>query len=1072
MMKIFIDEKPDKGGVPRTHQGGWEEELKKLRVSYTGEVIEKASAITLEQILPGLPEPQHGGLVDLIEVVDDKMKKKLLNPQGMLKRDIMGEIPQPKVMCEQEEWERVVLAMHERQLVAPVKAFPKVEGVKVLNGAFGVVKPDKLTDSGKPVLRMIMDLRGSNAVMDQLDGDLSTLTGAACFQKIVVEQDETLLISGDDLTSAFYLFRLPPGWAELLVLERPVPRALFEPGAEGMTYVGVTVLPMGWSSAVAVMQNAHRQLALRCEMNGGAGLKPLAEIRRDAIFPDLEEVPGWTIYLDDTTIIEKVASGIAKDLEGRVPEEQAKLRKVYEWWGIPTNGKKALERVRCAERLGAVLDGGRGILRTSTKRGLDLFSLGTWIRSEPTVSTKALQIYAGKAVHILQFRRCLFSVLQEIFGVIAKGGEHHRLTRGVVDEMLILESLIPLVQFNLKARIDGTVTASDACESGGGACFASRLSRLGEEELREMMEEGKVESLEGIPSFQQERERVIVIDLFAGIGGLEVALRKIDIKVVLVVASEIDPDCKRLLRRKYPGIELVGDIRNLTPERLRKLVKKVPNATGIIAGGGSPCQGLSRLSAERLHLEDERSKLFYDAADVLEEVGKVGREEGLWVLKLLENVVADESDVREMSNVLNMRPVLVDAAFLSRARRPRLYWLSTTLIKLEGVEHNELPEMEELKYVGPMERMTDVLAPGWTWQAGERDETLRFPTFTRPIKRRQPPKEPAGIQNSSHLAKERWREHEFRYPPYTYERKYMVEGPESRVRILRAQEREVLMGFEKDYTKDLARKEPESRSDQRDLEDRRCAALGNSFHTLALGCLLDHALWSLGVKPLKGHPLIIEEERRRQKKMSSKEEPSVTASKDEAGSMGLCDGSETEAEVVALEQVVSTIAPRKPLSDVPTPHDCRMAIQMVGAFIRRQEYRGSDVRLDVGTLYRPECFPRATVNPHRWLWHVAHAYKFSLEEHINVLELRAILHCLEWRARHSGFGDCRCLHLSDSQVALSVSVKGRSSSRKLNRVLQKLAALEVACGVFPVMAWVESHLNPADEPSRRYEPKG
>ena len=42
-------------------------------------------------------------------------------------------------------------------------------------------------------------------------------------------------------------------------------------------------------------------------------------------------------------------------------------------------------------------------------------------------------------------------------------------------------------------------------------------------------------------------------------------------------------------------------------------MEKVPGLTGMIVGGGSPCQGLSRLSSERSHLEDERSALFYEA---------------------------------------------------------------------------------------------------------------------------------------------------------------------------------------------------------------------------------------------------------------------------------------------------------------------------------------------------------------------------------------------------------------------------------------------------------------------------
>lgn len=80
-------------------------------------------------------------------------------------------------------------------------------------------------------------------------------------------------------------------------------------------------------------------------------------------------------------------------------------------------------------------------------------------------------------------------------------------------------------------------------------------------------------------------------------------------------------------------------------------------------------------------------------------------------------------------------------------------------------------------------------------------------------------------------------------------------------------------------------------------------------------------------------------------------------------------------------------------------YDRRLSVQMVNAFVKRQEYRGSDVRLDVGTLYRPDSFPRGTVSPHRWRWHVAHSYRFTQQEHINLLELRALIHTFEWRAR-------------------------------------------------------------------------
>eukprot|EP00438_Fugacium_kawagutii_P003245 Skav220245 [mRNA] locus=scaffold3452:121652:123410:- [translate_table: standard] len=53
-------------------------------------------------------------------------------------------------------------------------------------------------------------------------------------------------------------------------------------------------------------------------------------------------------------------------------------------------------------------------------------------------------------------------------------------------------------------------------------------------------------------------------------------------------------------------------------------------------------------------------------------------------------------------------------------------------------------------------------------------------------------------------------------------------------------------------------------------------------------------------------------------------------------------------------------------------------------------------------------------------------------------------------------------------VALAVAVKGQSSSRAINSLLRRFAALQIAGGIHPLLAWVESELNPVDEPSRRH----
>ena len=182
---------------------------------------------------------------------------------------------------------------------------------------------------------------------------------------------------------------------------------------------------------------------------------------------------------------------------------------------------------------------------------------------------------------------------------------------------------------------------------------------------------------------------------------------------------------------------------------------------------------------------------------------------------------------------------------------------------------------------------------------------------------------------------------------------------------------------------------------------------------------------------------------------------------------------ETEAEELALLPSRKLQKPkwvRPSETFVSEEKEKHLRVQLVHHFLRRMEFRGSDVRLDLGIFYRPDAAPRTSIDPSRWSWVVAHSYPYRRGDHINILELRSILHALEWRSRVTSFHSCRFLHLSDSQVCLSVLTKGRSSSRRLNRLLRRIAALCVALDLLPLWAWVESRLNPADEPSRRYEP--
>ena len=425
---------------------------------------------------------------------------------------------------------------------------------------------------------------------------------------------------------------------------------------------------------------------------------------------------------------------------------QKSLKQAYQWWGIPTNESKSVKRAREAERLGAVPDGEKGILRISTLRALQVAGLGAWLRSESEVPRKALQVYAGKLVHILQFRRCMFSYLEVIFTAIAHGGPMVKMTAELRTELLLVEMALPLAQFNLRAQVDPVVTCSDACESGGGICVASRVSRAGKEEVEKMMEGERVEREKPLePGKLGYEERVLVIDLFSTVGGLTNALEKAGVRWRYLLCVESDKDCRRLLRRAHPGVELPKDVRDFDESVLKRLIAKLPGITGLIIGGGSPCQGLSKLSSKRKHFKDERSGLFYEAARAFRLADKMAQQLGLWLLKMLENVVADKEDIKEMCYQLDMPAVMVDSQYLSRARRPRLFWINTGLTMEDDVEVIERPDFTQVIYRADPEPVELFLEANHEWAGGLRDPGLKFPTFTRSIPRTRPPPDPAGL---------------------------------------------------------------------------------------------------------------------------------------------------------------------------------------------------------------------------------------------------------------------------------------------------------------------------------------
>ena len=948
-------------------------------------------------------------------------------------------LPFAVVRCTQTEWDKIALELINRGVATVMEPehIATCRGEPILHGAFGVVKPNKWVGSPAdncPVLRLIMDFRAANAAHRMLPGSVSSLVGAAKWQGFCLDKKEVLVTSGDDLVAAFYLFRLPFSWSRYFTFRKPTTRgALHLDGdPQAKVFIASQVLPMGWAAAVTIMQHIHRRVAL-----WGGGLPQEREIHRERALPEklTSEVSSyWNLYVDDLSVMEIVAEDWAASQsqeEPDLPELQRKMQQAYLELGVPFSKEKSTMREVACEKLGALIHGKRGVLGVTTARALDFVTLALYMMSCEKVPTRWFQIFLGKFVHIVQFRRPMFSMVEASWRRLQNFHGAGPMTSEEIDEWFRLCMALPLAYTDLRARVAHRVTCSDASPSGGGLCYSVGLTPLGELGSRVSRPRGSMEA-----------ESYLSIEWFAGIGGMARSLERLGLRTHQAAVCELDADCLGVLRGHLPGCQVWKDIRAVSEEDIRMFFDRYPDARGVVQSGGSPCQGLSKLSSERQHFEDERSGLFFELVRVMALVQAEAVRRGMWHFGFVENVVCDPEDQRIFREMTGWGQFLICSGTMSHVRRPRFYWIS------EAMDFSEVGFTEPgvgytvVHLVGPKEDPAWWVSPGWTWVSALVPCSL--PTFTRSIPRSKPPPRPAGLQHTPSDAVSRWRLDSFRYPPYTYKKEFCMEK-ENFFRVACAAEREALMGFSPGHTRDRKRKIS---------EDVRCSMLGNSFHTGVVSVLLKVGLQKHFARLSEVKIDTLAEKLASEWSTSQKEIFSLKAK-----SACLEDD---EAWLDRLEQQSEAVA--RPLS-TKLSHDG----VLVNKLLELVSYRGTDVHVDTHTFYRPDHLPKASVDARQWRWRVARGWKWKYPDHINILEMEALYHSVRWRAKSLKLFHKRFVHLVDSQVVLGVAAKGRTSSSRLHRSLHKYNLLILSLHVFPILGWVMSHLNPADEPSRWYE---
>ena len=1001
-----------------------EKELSSRYLTYSGEEVPKMEILTLRQVEAGLPPLGHGGLIEAEEWVTGRTRIFLLNPEDcVLSYEERGGEKKKRAKVHIAEGEKIPLAKElvRRGVCAwteESKIF-RVDDEPVLNGLFGVRKSTTI-DSGEPVLRLIMNLIPTNAHMSQLRGVVDELPGVCQYLSIVLGEGEELRICQADMTSAFYLFKLPKKWRPYLTFDLWVSGSEIGQVEHKKFFLSCAVLPMGWGSAVGVMQEMSTNLLI------WQGLPESSQVKKNKSLPQwLVEILAeettcskgwWHIYLDNFFSAEKVMCS-------SVGEEAELLHCMAEGcWddvGVISSKKKRVANAVEAEELGARFGGNMQFLGVTGERLIRLCQTTLLVLSRTFLLRKWLEVVCGRWIHVLQFRRAGLSGLQYVWKVIHPRQSKREDAMNARRELFNLMLGCCLFHTFLGAQISEVCSASDASNKGGAVGIARSLTAEGQDVCRALQN-----SDEGVIKVP-----VLVLSLFNGIGGAFRCYDVLGVSASAILGFDTFKPANRVCSRRWGHAVLGEDVRSIDAALVRKWVFQYPHILVVHIWAGFPCVDLSSVKFGRKNLEGSQSSLVHEVLRVIKLVRAVFGQR-IKISFFVENVASmDQSARDQISRMFGVRPYKVQCSQAVPLSRPRFCWTDIVLPKLEGVLQEDKGPYIELIAEAPYPETSSWLTPGARWPYESTD--VVFPTCMKAIRRSRPPPAPAGLNRADQDCVDRWRADHFRYPPYQYKEEYVIWTEGGKWRLLNSEEREILHGYGASHTA-VCWSASDIKANPTEYEDVRCSLLGDSFSIFSFVIFAWGALAAYLPK---------------------------LSYLDLVSRMGLAPG------------FTSPISCRSPLSrrlsyghaEGPTK-DIR---DLTGCFLARTNHTGSDVRIVTGKVMNPKAFPRQSVAAGWFNWQGVFHCKWARKDHINSLEMRAILLSLRHRIQHLREQEVRFAHLTDSYVSMSVISKGRSSSQMLTQVLKRINSYLLGFNLYMILLHVESTDNPTDEASHQ-----
>lgn len=186
------------------------------------------------------------------------------------------------------------------------------------------------------------------------------------------------------------------------------------------------------------------------------------------------------------------------------------------------------------------------------------------------------------------------------------------------------------------------------------------------------------------------------LSLFSGVGAGELAIRQLNKKWLSVGYSEVDKYAIQVYKNHFPYHYNWGDITSID-------INNLPDFDLLF--GGSPCQDLSIAKKNREGLNGKRSGLFWKYVEILKKKKPK--------YFLLENVASmSKASKDEISNILGVEPIMINAALVSAQQRKRLFWCNWKV---------ELPEDRHIYLEDILEDGEAVTEKAYCLTTGQKD---------------------------------------------------------------------------------------------------------------------------------------------------------------------------------------------------------------------------------------------------------------------------------------------------------------------------------------------------------------